>query len=144
MTATKSMQSLSRLVALREQEVDRLTADVAAKQALRERYLGNLERLERLCESTGASGALPPVLSMNCAAYKQAVMQLAASHRQDLALHEADMAVAQQALLAASRRHEVLDQVLVRQQDRRRQAQQTQEQKRQDELATQVWWRGQS
>lgn len=144
MTPSKPMQSLRRLVDLREREVDRLAADMAAKTRVRERYRSNLDRLDQLCRSAGASGAaaqLAPALSLNCGIYKQSVMQLAEEHRQDLALHEADMAVAQGVLAEAARRHAVLGQVLERQQNELRQAQVAFEQKRQDELATQVWFR---
>lgn len=137
-----AMASLNRLVDLREREVDRLQSEIGAKEAVRQRYRGNLDRLEALCAGSGASGSLPPTLALNCAGYKQTVMQLAASHRESLVLHEADLAATQHALLAASRRHQALDQVLERAQERSRQAASVREQKRQDELASQVWWRG--
>ncbi|MBS1190281.1 MAG: flagellar export protein FliJ [Rhodocyclaceae bacterium] len=140
----KSQTSLNRLADLREQEVDRLTSEVASKERLRERYRRNLERLEQLCHSTGASGAWSPALSMNCGDYKQAVMTLAAAHREELALHDADMAVSQNALTAAFRQHEALSQFLVRQENRHQRAREAREQKRQDDMATQVWLRGQS
>ena len=139
----KSLNSLNRLVDLREREVDRLQAEVGAKEAVRQRYRGNLERLEALCTDSGASGQLPPTLAFNCAGYKQTVLQLAATHRESLVLHEADMAATQRALMLASRRHQVLDQVRERHQERSLQATAVREQKRQDELASQVWWRGQ-
>ncbi|WP_442881019.1 flagellar FliJ family protein [Aromatoleum sp.] len=142
MTMTKTSNGLVRLIDLRERDVERLTAEVAAKQAVRERYLGNLARLEQLRDSTGASGALPPVLSLNCAAYKQSVMLVADAHRADLRLHEADMALSQQALQASALRREVLGQVHARQCRELRRAQEAGEQKRQDELASQLWWRG--
>lgn len=146
------VKSLATLVNLREQEVDRLTTDVAAKQAVRERYRRSLERMEQLCEDSGASGdtvpgaltpMLSPALSLNCAAYKQSVMQLADAHRADLALHEADMAVAQRALHVAVNKREVLDTVLQRQLGTLQRQQAAREQKREDDLAAQVWMRGQ-
>lgn len=141
MNTPQQVHSLGRLVDLREREVDRLTAELAAKQVVRQRYLGNLERLEQLRDGSGPSGALPLALSMNCAAYKQTVMQLVAAHRDDLAVHEADMALSQQALNAAACRHEVLNQVHEKRLRHLQQAQDLSEQKRQDELATQVWLR---
>ena len=150
------VKSLSTLVNLREQEVERLTTDVAAKQAVRERYRRSLARMEQLCRDSGASsdaggdtvpGALTPMLSpalsLNCAAYKQSVMQMADAHRADLALHEADMAVAQRALHAAVNKREVLDTVLQRQLGTLQRQQAAREQKREDDLAAQVWMRGQ-
>lgn len=142
MTISKPTRSLERLVDLREREVDRLTADMAAKTALRERYRNNVERLESLYRSVGATGAWSPALSLNCAQYKQSVMQLADAHREDLTLHEADMAVAQQMLMAAARKHEALSHVLEQRQNQVRHTQTVHEQKRQDEVATQTWFRG--
>jgi len=138
-----TLNSLNRLVDLREREVERLQAEVGAKEVLRQRYRSNLERLETLCNGSGASGGLQPTLALNCADYKQAVLQLATTHRESLVLHEADMAATQRALVLASRRHQVLDQVRERQHEGIRQAASVREQKHQDELAAQVWWRGQ-
>lgn len=144
MSKARNLYSLGRLVDLRAREVERLTAEVAAKQAVRQRYLDNLARLEELRDSSGPSGALPPVLSLNCAAYKHTVMMLADAHRDDLAVHEAEMARAQQALTAAALKREVLGQVHARQLRSVAGEQAVAEQKRQDELASQVWWRGKS
>ncbi|WKB54112.1 flagellar export protein FliJ [Eleftheria terrae] len=138
-----SLSSLSRLIDLREREVDRLSAEVAAKGAVRDRYRRNLDRMNALCQGSGATAALPPALSINCGNYKQAMIGMTQLHQQDLALHEADMAVSQQALSAAARKHEVFVQLLARREDAQRRAVEQREQKRQDELATQVWWRSQ-
>jgi flagellar biosynthesis chaperone FliJ len=70
------------------------------------------------------------------------VLDLAERHREDLARHETQLAQTQQALVGATLRHRALDQVHDRQQQRVGQAQAQQAQKQQDELATQVWWRG--
>jgi flagellar export protein FliJ len=140
---------LALLVGLREREVDRLSASVAGKQALRERYERNLARLERLSSDCGPSSATGPVpqpaafaaaLSLNRGGYKQAVMKMADTHRVDLGLHEADMAVTQRSLTEAARRHEALDLVLRRKEARIRQNRARREQRRQDETAAQMWW----
>jgi len=138
-----SVKSLSTLVTLREKDVDRLSADVAAKQVVRVRYQTNLERMARLvdsCEpiSLGNSSA---VQALNRANYKTSVLQMADLHRQDLALHEADMAIAQNALHDAARRQEVLEQVLDKQQRSLLKVRLSQEQKQQDDMASQVWLR---
>lgn len=138
-----SNASLSRLVDVRKREVDRLAADVATKQAISQRYSSNLERLERLYKGVGPSGATSPALSLNCAQYKQSVMQLADSHREDLALHQADMAVAQRVLVDASRRQEVLGRVLESRQEEQQRSADARRQKAEDDLAVQVWYRGQ-
>jgi flagellar export protein FliJ len=136
------IHSLSRLVDVRERELDRMQADLAAKEAVRARFQGNLERMAGLCAGSGPSGALPAALSINCANFKQQVMQMADAHRLDLALHEADMAVAQRALAAAAVKKEVLGEVLARQRQQVQRAKSVVERKREDDLASQVWSRG--
>lgn len=137
------IRNLSTLVALRNTEVERLQTEMAEKTSLRERYQKNLERLTGLYTNSGASGNLPLALAGNCGDYKQAVMQMADNHRLDLHMHEADMAVSQQALNAAWAKREVLDKVLGKQQKAARQQHAAKERKQHDELATQLWFRGQ-
>jgi len=151
MSDQRRMQQLEQVVDLREREVERLSADVADQRAVRRRYLGNLERLDQLCTSTGPSGAqqgrvrtgLSPELALNCGGYKQVVMKMAAVHRVDLSLHESEMAVTQRRMVEAVRRHEALDAVLKRQRSGALRQRTAREQKRQDEIASQVWQRGQ-
>lgn len=138
-----TIESLSMLVRLRSGELERMQGDLAAQGALSARYRASLERLSGLCESSGPSGALAPALAANCGDYKQAVLALAATHRLDLDLHEANMALAQQALNVAWAKREALDLVLAQKQKSAAGAQQRRDGKRHDELATQVWFRGQ-
>ena len=136
--STNTTRSLATLVDLREREVDRLAMSMAEKQAVRERFKSNLERLERLGAGSSpwlAGDRLPPALAMNHAGYKQAVLAMADTHRQDLALHEADMALTRGALQQASRQREVLGQVLDDQMARLRQTRDRQDQKRLDDLS---------
>lgn len=135
---------LGRLLDLRGREVDRLSAHLAQKEILRQRFQANLERLDDLAAGPSSAGVVPLALSLNRAAYKQGVLQLIDQHRQDLALHEADMAVTQKALGAASRQREVMQRVSERAQQQLRTEQGRREQKRQDELAAQVWGRAQT
>jgi flagellar export protein FliJ len=151
MSSSRQLKPLEQLVDLREREVDRLSADMADQQALRQRYLGNLARLEQLCDSSGPSGAqggsgraakLSPALALNCGGYKQAVLSMMDTHRLDLRLHESEMGVTRRRMVDAVRRHEALDQVLEQKRDDVRREHNVREQKGQDELATQVWLRG--
>ena len=144
MTSPKKplIHSLSRLVDVREREIDRMQAELAAKEAVRAPYQGNLERMAGLCAGSGQTGALPAALSVNCANFKQHVLQMAAAHRQDLALHEADMAVAQRELAAAAVKNRVLGEVLARQRQQVQRAKAHVERKREDDLGVQVWSRG--
>lgn len=143
MTPPTKIRSLSTLVSLRTTEVERLQTEMAAKESLRERYQKNLDRLTGLYQNSGASGKLPLALASNCGDYKQAVMQMVDSHKLDLTMHEADMAVSQRALNAAFVKREILGQVLQKEQKALASQEQAKERKRQDELATQLWLRGQ-
>lgn len=143
MTHSHMIRNLSTLVQLRSTEVERLQAVMAEKASVRARYQSSVERLTGLYTGSGASGALPLALSINCGDYKQAVMALADTHRTDLHLHEADMAHTQSTLNAAFARREVLGQVLAQKQDEAARHLQRSERKQHDELATQLWFRGQ-
>jgi len=143
MTNTQhTIRSLSTLVDMRSNEVDKLQSEMAAKESVRDRYKKSLDKLTSLYESSGPSGRLPMALALNCGDYKQGVMAMADSQRLNLHMHEADMAVSQRALTAAYVKREVLGQVLERHQDAAATAQRAQERKRHDELATQLWFRG--
>jgi flagellar export protein FliJ len=139
MSAHDTIRSLELLVRVRTSEVERLQADLARQETTRQRYQANLQRMEALVAGSGASGALAPALALNCGHYKQSVFALADSHRTDLHLHEANMAVAQRALAAAWTRREVLDKVLEQHQDRAGREQERATRKREDETATQSW-----
>lgn len=138
MKQARSVKTLTRLAGLREREVDRLQADMAEKEATRRRYLGNIERLQALAGGT-PTPSLSPALAMNTAGYRQVVADMVALHRQELATHELDMNAVRQDLLAASRRSEVLGQVLTRQRVALVRALDVKEQKGQDDMAAQVW-----
>ena len=151
MSADRLLKSLGTIVDLREREVDRLSADVAARRAVRERYVNNIARLEELYRGSGATGAkthgatdasLSPEASLNCGSYKQAVMKMADAQREDLALHDADLAVAQRALTTATLRCEAMRLALERRRTGLRRLADKKEQKRQDEVASQAWRRG--
>jgi flagellar export protein FliJ len=139
----QKIRNLTTLVALRNTEVERLQTEMAEKTNTRERYQKNLERLTSLYTNSGASGNLHPALAGNCGDYKQAVMAMADSHRLDLHMHEADMAVSQQALNKAWAKREVMDMVLTKEQKVFDKEKNVKERKQHDELATQVWLRGQ-
>jgi flagellar export protein FliJ len=139
----QKIRNLTTLVALRNTEVERLQTEMAEKTNVRDRYQKNLERLTSLYTNSGASGNLHPALAGNCGDYKQAVMAMADSHRLDLHMHEADMAVSQQALNAAWAKREVMGKVLDKTQKVVNAQQNAKERKQHDELATQLWLRGQ-
>lgn len=152
-----TIRSLDTLVRLRATQVERLQADLAGQEATRARYQANLARLAQLADGSGASGArfgaaagqhgamnpaLNPALALNCGAYKQGVLALADSHRVDLALHEANMAVSQDRLKDAWVRRELMDKVREREQGLLAREQERATRKREDEIATQSWMAG--
>lgn len=133
--------SLARLISLREREVERHQAQLANKQQLRDRQASALERLEMLSRQVQPAALTTATLSSNSAAYKQAVLQWADQQRQDLALHDADMAVQRQQMLAVARQQEAYAQLLGRVDLRLQTEQGRLQQKQQDDLAGQVWLR---
>jgi flagellar export protein FliJ len=142
MKREQTIASLGTLVQLRSIAVDRLQADLASQEATRARYQNNLARMDALATGSGASGALPLALALNCGAYKQNVMAMADLHRVDLALHEANMAVAQRKLTDAYTKRELLGKVLEQQQELASRDQDRAIRKREDDIATQSWMAG--
>jgi flagellar export protein FliJ len=142
MSRADTIDSLGTLVRLRSSEVESLQAEMARQEATRTRYQANLARLAALADGSGASGALPLALALNCGQYKQAVLAMADAHRTDLHLHEANMAVAQRNLTAAWTRRELLGKVLEQHEDAAGREQDRAERKREDEIATQSWLAG--
>ena len=145
MSKQNTIDSLGTLVQLRSTQVERLQRELASQEATRVRYQNNLQRLNNLAHGSGASGAsvaLAPVLALNCGAYKQDVLALADSHRVDLQLHEANMAVAQRRLHEAWAKRELLGKVLDRAQDAQVLNQERATRKREDDIATQSWMAG--
>jgi len=142
MNKQNNIDSLGTLVRLRSTEVERLQADLARQEATRARFQNSVERLTDLAVGSGPSGALSPVLAANCGNYKQAVFALADSHRTDLHLHEANMAVSQRKLAQAWTRRELLGKVLAQQEDALAREQDRAQRKRDDEIATQSWLAG--
>jgi flagellar export protein FliJ len=102
-----------------------------------------VDRLTALAEGSGPSAQpavkLSPALAVNVGNYKQAVFALADSHRTDLHLHEANMAVSQRNLAQAWTRRELLGKVLAQHEAAHAREQDRAQRKREDEIATQSW-----
>jgi flagellar export protein FliJ len=139
MTSARSLLSLTTLVGVREREVDRRKADMADMAALRMRYVGNISRLDALAQAPVPLASAET--AVNACGYRQAVVDMANQHKQELAVHELDMEAKRVDLVQASRRCEVLTQVLVRQRQQNAKVARSKEQKRQDDIAAQVWGR---
>lgn len=141
MNADHPAPSLSRLVDLRERERERRQTELAQQIVDAERRRRNQERLDSLWRTSTTSGTLSPMASLNCANYKQNVMELADRHRDDLSRQELAVDHARAALLTATRRHGAIDQVLAQRLQEHQRALRSAEQKRQDEIARQSWLR---
>jgi flagellar export protein FliJ len=147
-----TIDSLNTLVRLRSTAVDRLQAELAKQEAVRARYQNSVDRLTALAEGCGASAqpaaaraaGFSAIQAVNVGNYKQAVFALAETHRTDLHLHEANMAVSQRNLAQAWTRRELLGKVLEQQETAHAREQDRQQRKRDDEIATQSWLAGQA
>jgi flagellar export protein FliJ len=148
MNKQNTIASLDTLVRLRSTEVERLQADMARQEATRARYQASVERLTDLAVGSGPSARtaapLSPALAVNCGNYKQAVFALADSHRTDLHLHEANMAVSQRNLAQAWTKRELLGKVLAQHEAAFAREQDRAQRKREDDIATQSWLAGQA
>lgn len=146
MNRSPMQRSLDLMITVRERELERRVADLARKQALGARYLGNVQKLEQLARQLGGSTGpvLDAGLAANRAAYQQGVQALAEAQKQELALHEADAAHTRQAVQTLARRQQALGQVLDRSLAQSQAEQQRREQKSQDAMAGQAWLRGQA
>ncbi|MBK1616118.1 hypothetical protein CKO44_21925 [Rubrivivax gelatinosus] len=140
--AETSLHAVRRLAELRGLEADRLQSDLAERHVQRRRQADAVERLNTLCAGVGASAALPLALSANCAAYKETLIELGQRQQDELAVHDAGIASARVALVAAACRRMALDQAVAGRQQRFDRELAGREQKRQDDIATQVWLRG--
>lgn len=142
-TPPKTLRGLAAVVDQRRREKETLVGELAGRRAQLERHRATLVRLEQLCAGATVDGtAHVAALSLNCGDYKQAVMRLADGQRGEVLRHDADLQLAQLALTRAVQRHEALSQVLDDKLQLAQRQQRQGEQKRQDELATQSWWRG--
>jgi len=139
MKRAQTIASLHTLMRLRTLDVDRLQADLATQEATRVRYENNLVRLGALATGSGATGALPPALALNCGDYKQNVLAMVELHRTDLALHTANMAVAQRELSNAWCKRELLGKVLSQHEHTLAKEQGRVVRKHEDDIATQSW-----
>ncbi|MDB5847357.1 MAG: flagellar export protein FliJ [Rhodoferax sp.] len=142
--ASKNGSGLARLVQLRQRELDQRQAELASRQAVRERYQRSVDQLEQLWRNSPASAAssgMAPALSLNSANYKQTVLQLASAHREDLVRHESTVDSARHAVVQASRTHGAAEQLLERQRQNLRREANLREQKSQDEIASLLWQR---
>ena len=130
---------LNRLAQLRHIQMRQIMGRVSYQQNLCERYRNNIAALKRLCGFTSATTT--PLQRHNQQQYKATLHAMTNLQVRELKLAEQTLSRIQDELQQAVRQEKVLSQAI---DDKMRIWQATlasQEQKIQDGLASQVWWR---
>lgn len=137
----EQIEVLSRLASLRGNKVRQMLGRVSYQQNLCQRYRNNITGLGRLC---GFSVPMTtPLQRDNQQRYKATLYKMVELQRRELQLAEENLARIQAELLAAMRSEKVVAQVIDAKMAQWQQLLAQQEQKIQDGLAAQAWWRAQ-
>lgn len=131
--------NLARLVDLRRRQLDPLLTRVNTQRSLCQRYRNTITGLTRLCGFSAATHT--PLQRHNQQQYKATLHRLISRQQVDLQRLEAHLALIEAQLLAAWRSERVLHQLLDARIDEWRLALARQDQRIQDGLASQSWWR---
>jgi flagellar export protein FliJ len=135
----EQIEVLSRLASLRGNKVRQMLGRVSYQQNLCQRYRNNITGLGRLC---GFSVPMTtPLQRDNQQRYKATLYKMVELQRRELQLAEENLARIQAGLLAAMRSEKVVAQVIDAKMAQWQQLLAQQEQKIQDGLAAQAWWR---
>lgn len=137
----QQIETLSRLASLRGTRVKQMLGQVQYQQNLCQRYRNNITGLSRLCGFT--SPASTPLQRDNQQRYKAILYKMVELQRRELAVAEQTLARIQQDLLQAMRNEKVIEHVIDAKMQQWQQQLLAQEQKIQDGLAAQSWWRNQ-
>lgn len=141
MNTERVVAGLSKLVAMRAQEVDRLSADVAARDAEGARYRRHISQMTALMQSVDTGAHVHPAHAMNGARYRSAMADLIHRHERELAQHEASVASLRADLRHARLRHEQIDVVRRKKLSALDLEHRARERKREDQQASQAWLR---
>ena len=140
MTMKEQIETLSRLASLLENKVWQMLGRVAYQQNLCQRYRNNIAGLSRLCGFTVPMTT--PLQRDNQQKYKATLHKMVELQRRELSVAEAALARIQAELLQAMRNEKILTQVIDMKMAQWQEDLARQEQKIQDGLAAQSWWRG--
>ena len=132
---------LSRLARLRNNKVQEMLGRVNYQRGLCQRYRNNITGLSRLCTFTAPMTT--PLQRDNQQKYKATLHKMVELQRRELTLAEENLAKIQSELLAAMRGEKIVSHVLEAKMAQLQLALAQQEQKIQDGLAAQTWWRAQ-
>jgi flagellar export protein FliJ len=137
----QQIETLTRLANLRGSRVQQMLGRVAYQRSLCQRYCNNINGLTRLC---GFEAAVSTLLQRsNQQQYKATLHKMLELQRRELALAEENLGRIQRELLAAIRSEKVIALLLEGKVDEWQHQLVRQEQRIQDGLAAQAWWRAQ-
>ncbi len=137
----QQIETLGRLASLRSHRVRQMLGRVQYQQNLCQRYRNNITGLGRLCGFSVPMST--PLQRDNQQRYKATLYKMVELQRRELAVAEQALERIQRELLQAMRSEKVVEHMI---DDKMQQWQQLlvqQEQKIQDGLAAQSWWRNQ-
>lgn len=133
------INTLSRLASLRATRVQQMLGRVTYQQNLCQRYRNNITGLTRLCSFTVPMTT--PLQRDNQQKYKGTLLQMVELQRKELAVAEESLARIQVELMNAMRSEKIVAHVIDAKMNEWQQLLNLQEQKIQDGLANQSWWR---
>ena len=137
----EQIETLSRLASLRGNRVRQMLGQVSYQQNLCQRYRNNITGLSRLC---GFSVPMTtPLHRDNQQRYKATLHKMVELQRRELAVAEQALARIQLELLQAMRNEKVVTHMIDAKMEQWQLLLARQEQKIQDGLAAQSWWRNQ-
>jgi flagellar export protein FliJ len=137
----EQIYTLERLASLRATRVQQMLGRVSYQQNLCQRYRNNITGLTRLCGFTVPMTT--PLQRDNQQKYKSTLYQMVELQRKELSLAEESLARIQLELMGAMRSEKIVAHVIDTKMVQWQLLLNQQEQKIQDGLASQSWWRGQ-
>ena len=137
----EQLNTLSRLASLRATRVQQMLGRVNYQQNLCQRYRNNITGLTRLCSFTAPMTT--PLQRDNQQQYKGTLLKMVELQRKELTVAEESLARIQLELMNAMRSEKIVTHVLDAKMNEWQQLLNQQEQKIQDGLASQGWWRNQ-
>lgn len=135
----QQIETLTRLASLRGNRVKQMLGQVQYQQNLCKRYRNNITGLSRLCGFSVPMST--PLQRDNQQRYKATLYKMVELQRRELAVAEQALVRIQQELLQAMRSEKVVEHVIEAKMQQWQQLLLAQEQKIQDGLAAQSWWR---
>ncbi|AHY44860.1 flagellar FliJ family protein [Stutzerimonas decontaminans] len=135
----QQIETLGRLASLRSHRVRQMLGRVQYQQSLCQRYRNNITGLSRLCGFSVPMST--PLQRDNQQRYKATLYKMVELQRRELAVAEQALERIQRELLQAMRSEKVVEHMIDDKMQQWQQLLAQQEQKIQDGLAAQSWWR---